>query len=136
MDLNMQKNVAENLKQFRSIFGYTQAEIAEELHICRSTYTMYELGKKTPSTETLIDLASIYDIRLDVLLDRHTNTYIQKIFSQSRTRENLFQLIQTYYKLPPMAQGQLLERAKVLLETEETLQLSTAPDTMNHKQRL
>jgi len=118
MDLNMQKTVAENMKQFRYIFGYTQAEIAEELHICRSTYTLYELGKKIPSTDTLIDLASFYDIRLDILLDKNTNTYMQKIFSQSRNRNELFQLIQTYYKLPPFAQGQLLERAKVLLENE------------------
>ena len=119
MDLNMQKIVADNIKQFRNIFGYTQAEVAEELHICRSTYTLYELGKKTPSTDTLIDLASFYDIRLDVLLDKNTNTYIQKVFSQSRNRQDLFQLIQTYYRLPPVAQGQLLERAKVLLEKED-----------------
>ena len=119
MDLNMQKIVADNIKQFRNIFGYTQAEVAEELHICRSTYTLYELGKKTPSTDTLIDLASFYDIRLDVLLDKNTNTYIQKLFSQSRNRQDLFQLVQTYYRLPPVAQGQLLERAKVLLEKED-----------------
>ena len=119
MDLNMQKIVADNIKQFRTIFGYTQAEVAEELHICRSTYTLYELGKKTPSTDTLIDLASIYDVRLDVLLDKNTNTYIQRVFSRSRNRQDLLQLVQTYYRLPPVAQGQLLERAKVLLEKED-----------------
>lgn len=121
MDLNMQKVVAENLKQFRTIYGYTQAEIAEELHICRSTYTLYELGKKTPSTDTLIDLADLYNIRLDVLLDKQTNAYIQRIFSRNRNREDLFQLVQAYYKLPPVAQGQLLERAQVLLEKENKL---------------
>lgn len=120
MDLNMQKVVADNIKQFRSIFGYTQAEVAEELHICRSTYTLYELGKKIPSTDTLIDLASLYDVRLDILLDKNTHQYIQKAFSRSRTQNDVLQLIQTYYRLPPRAQGQLLERAKVLLESEET----------------
>jgi len=118
VDLNMQKKVAENIKQLRNVFGYTQAEIADELHICRSTYTLYESGKKLPNTDTLVDLASFYDIRLDVLVDADTNKHIRQIFSQKRCMTEIAQLIKTYYQLSPHAQGKLIERAEILLETE------------------
>lgn len=118
MDLNIQKLVAQNIKQMRNVFGYTQAEVADELHICRSTYTQYELGKKVPSTDTLVDLASFYGIRLDVLLDPNTNLYIQRMFSQERSTSDIIQLVKTYYQLSPYAQGKLIERAASLLENE------------------
>lgn len=119
MNLNMQNLVAQNMKKMRNVFGYTQAEIAEELHINRSTYTQYESGRKVPSTDTLIDLAAFYDIRLDVLLDANTNTFIQRMFSQDRYRNDIAQLINAYHKLSPYAQGKLVERAEMLLENEQ-----------------
>lgn len=119
MDLNMQNLVAQNMKQIRNVFGYTQAEIADELHIGRSTYTQYETGRKVPGTDTLVDLAKFYDIRLDVLLDPHTNTFMQRMFSQERCRNDLIQLVKTYHLLSPYSQGKLIERAEVLLENEE-----------------
>jgi len=118
VDINTQQNIAGNLKLLRNAFGYTQAEVAEELHICRSTYTLYELGKKLPSTDMLVDLAALYDIRLDVLLDAKTNIYIQKALSQEGSRKDIARLVDTYFRLPPHAQGKLMERADVLLEKE------------------
>ena len=118
MDINMQMRVAKNMKQLRNVFGYTQAEIADELHICRSTYTLYELGKKLPSMDMLVDLATFYDIRLDVIVDAKTAPYIKQIFSQERCRKDLAYLVETYYQLPPHAQGKLMERAEILLENE------------------
>ena len=118
MDLDMQKRIASNLKQLRMVYGYTQAEVAERLHICRSTYTLYELGRKLPSMDLLVDLASFYDIRLDTFIEGKTEFYIQKTFSQNASREEVAHLIETYYMLTPRAQGKLLERAEILLEKE------------------
>ncbi len=118
MDLNMQKKVAENMKQLRNVFGYTQSEIADELHICRSTYTLYELGKKLPNTDILVDLAAFYDVRLDLLLDADITKRIHYYFSQEKSSLQVAQLIRTYYMLSPPAQGRLLERAESLLENE------------------
>lgn len=119
MDIEMHKQVAKNMKSLRSVFGYTQAEIADELHISRSTYTLYELGRKFPNTDTLVDLASFYNIRLDLLLNSHANTYLRHMFSEEQSKRDLFQLIETYYQLSPNAQGRLMERAETLLEKEE-----------------
>lgn len=121
MDIEMHKQVAKNMKSLRSVFGYTQAEIADELHISRSTYTLYELGRKFPNTDTLVDLASFYNIRLDFLLNSHANTYLRHMFSEEQSKRDLFQLIETYYQLSPNAQGRLMERAETLLEKEEII---------------
>lgn len=123
MDINTQQKLAENLKLLRNAFGYTQAEVAEELHICRSTYTLYELGRKLPSMDLLVDLAALYNTRLDVLLDSKTNLYVQKVFSQERSRRDVAHLVEAYFQLPPHAQGKLMERANVLLEKEGFLAL-------------
>lgn len=119
MDIEMHKLVATNLRNLRNAFGYTQAEIADELHISRSTYTLYELGKKFPGADTLIDLASFYNIRLELLVDSHAGEYLHHLFSEDKCKRELFQLIETYYQLSPHAQGKLIERAEVLLEKEE-----------------
>ena len=118
MHISTQETIACNLKLLRNAFGYTQAEIAEELHIARSTYTLYELGKKLPSTDMLVDLATLYNVHLDTLLDAKTDFFIQRVFSQERSRKDIVHLIDTYFRLPPHAQGKLMERADILLEKE------------------
>ena len=118
MDINTQKKIAVNLKLLRNAYGYTQAEVAEELHICRSTYTLYELGKKLPSTDMLVDLATLYNVRLDALLNIKTDVYIQKVFSHERSQRDIAHLVEAYFRLPPHAQGKLMERADILLEKE------------------
>lgn len=124
MDIGTQKTIADNLKLLRNTFGYTQSEVAEALHLCRSTYTLYELGKKLPTTDMMVDLASFYNIRLDTLIDSKADYYIQKVLSQERSNKDVAHLVQIYYRLPPHAQGKLMERADVLLENEGLLSIS------------
>ncbi len=121
MDMHTQRKLGDNLKLLRGAYGYTQAEVAEELHICRSTYTLYELGKKMPSVDMLVDLADLYHVRMDVLLDGRTDFYIQRVLSSEGNQKDVQQLVNTFYRLTPHAQGKLLERADVLLELEKVL---------------
>lgn len=116
MDIDVQQKMGENLKLLRNAYGLTQAQVAEELHINRSTYTLYELGKKLPAADLLVDLADLYNVRLDVLFDPRTSYYVQHIFSREQGRQEIARLVETYYRLPAQAQGKLLERAEVLLQ--------------------
>lgn len=50
--------IAENLTKLRG--KRTQAEIAGLLGIGQSTYAMYETGKRVPSDEVKIRIASLY----------------------------------------------------------------------------
>lgn len=56
------------LRNLREYYGYNQADVAQILHISRSTYTYYESGKMQPKINTLIKLAVLYNISLNYLL--------------------------------------------------------------------
>ena len=50
----------------------TQREVAELLHIDRSTYAYYELGKTSPSLTNLLAMARLFDVPVDLLIDDKT----------------------------------------------------------------
>ena len=60
------------LKRFREKNNYSQEEIAQKINITQQAYSNYENGNRLPSIETLIALADIYEISLDILTGRYT----------------------------------------------------------------
>ena len=54
-----------NLKHLRNLNNFTQQEIANFLHIERSTYTKYETGVAAPSIYLLKELADLYNCSMD-----------------------------------------------------------------------
>ena len=44
------------MRSLRELHGYTQQEVAQQLHVERSTYTWYELGRVIPKIDTLVRL--------------------------------------------------------------------------------
>lgn len=56
------------LKELRKAHSYTQDYVAEVLGIVRQTYSHYETGKRTPSSEMLYKLAGLYEISIDDLM--------------------------------------------------------------------
>lgn len=61
-------NFSERLKSERIKRNLTQKEMAELLKIKRSTYSLYEGGKREPNIETLQNIASILDVNISWLL--------------------------------------------------------------------
>ena len=57
-----------NLRFLRKVNGFTQKELAVLLHIDRSTYAYYEIGKTKPSFHAAAWLARFYQVTLDELL--------------------------------------------------------------------
>lgn len=62
------KALAENLKKYRQKCGLSQEQTANKLHIDRSTYSYYEMGKTLPNVFTLIKISNIFRINLLKLL--------------------------------------------------------------------
>lgn len=118
MKLEMQMQVAENIKYLRNVFGYTQTEIADGIHICRSTYALYEVGKKVPGVDTILDLAAFYQVRVDTILQLESEKFVNDVIFSDRCKDQIHLLIDVYYRLSPYAQGCLMERAQTLLEKE------------------
>lgn len=118
MTIESVKQVAKNLKFLRHLFGYTQTEVADYLHICRSSYAMYESAKRVPNSAIVYDLAKLYDMSANAILlsecNKQTNDvhYIDKCDKEEST------LIAMFHKLSPYGQGCLIERARTLVEHE------------------
>lgn len=64
-----QFSLAARLKELRTAKHYTQDYVSSKLHITRSSYSNYENGTRTPSTESLIRLAQFYHISINDLLN-------------------------------------------------------------------
>lgn len=60
--------VSECLKIQRKHHKLTQQQVADYLHIHRSTYTYYETGKTDSPLSTIIALTSLYHVSADYLL--------------------------------------------------------------------
>lgn len=57
------------LKDLRQQFGYSQSQTANFLHISQSVYSTYETGKADPPTKMLKDIATLFNVSSDYLLD-------------------------------------------------------------------
>lgn len=62
--------LGDKLKQLRHEKKMTQNELAKILGIPRGTYAHYELNKRTPDYELLIDTAQFFNVSTDYLLGR------------------------------------------------------------------
>ena len=56
------------LKQIRKRKGYTSQQLADALHVSRSTYSRYENDLKDVEPDILLGLANFYDTTVDDFL--------------------------------------------------------------------
>jgi len=61
--------LAENLKELRKQFGYTQKFVADRLGITYQSYQAYECGIAIPTLPNFIKLARLYEVSLDDLIE-------------------------------------------------------------------
>ena len=62
-------SVGENIKNIRKKNNITQEELAEKLNVTRQAVSNWENGKSEPDIETLTNIAQIFDISIDELVD-------------------------------------------------------------------
>lgn len=60
--------VADRIKTLREQKGITQAELAKQLGITRSSVNAWEMGISVPSTQYIVELAYIFKVSTDYLL--------------------------------------------------------------------
>lgn len=60
--------LSENLKSYRKKCGYTQEEVAEQLHVVRQTISKWEKGVSVPDADLLVRLANMYEVNVNELL--------------------------------------------------------------------
>lgn len=60
----------EKLLEQRTLYGYTQRQVAEHLGISQPSYIRYENGSSEPTLENLVRIAELYEVSVDYLLGR------------------------------------------------------------------
>lgn len=65
--------IGEKIQELRKANGLSQEALAEQLNISRQAVSKWESGYSKPSTQNLIHLAAIFNVRVDQLTnpDRH-----------------------------------------------------------------
>lgn len=61
--------VAERIKSLREQNGMTQAALARKLNVTRSSVNAWEMGIAVPSTAILIEIAQLFHVSTDFLLE-------------------------------------------------------------------
>lgn len=62
------KEFSKNLKRLRNEKGITQKELADQVHVERSTIAGWETKDRVPDVEILIELAAVLGTTVDNLL--------------------------------------------------------------------
>jgi len=60
--------IGERIKELRKSYNMTQQELGKLLNVTKVSVCCYETGTRTPSLETLIDLANVFQVSLDYLV--------------------------------------------------------------------
>lgn len=58
----------ENLKTAREKSGLNQKEVADKIGVAKSTYSLYESGKREPGVPTIKKIADVLNVSADGLL--------------------------------------------------------------------
>lgn len=57
----------EKLRELRTQYGFTQAQVATHLGISQQAYANYEIGKREPDKHALIKLSELFNVSIDYL---------------------------------------------------------------------
>ena len=68
--------IADRIKFLREEKNITQTELAKLLGITRSSVNAWELGISVPSTQYVVELASIFQVSTDYLLNVDTTSTV------------------------------------------------------------
>lgn len=90
----------ENLKLVRERKGLSQKDMAENIGVAKSTYSLYESGNREPNVQTIKKIADTLNVSADELLgiDEEPTTLAAHKDGENFTKEEL-EKIEEYKKL-------------------------------------
>lgn len=88
--------IAEKIKCVREQNGLTQSELAKKLNITRSSVNAWEMGLSVPSTRYVVELAQLFKITTDYLLDVSSNIEVNINDLTEEEKEIVMRLLQYF----------------------------------------
>lgn len=70
--------LGEKLLKLRKKYGYSQQALADELSVTRQTISNWECGQGAPTLDKAIELAKIYHISLDDLMEDQVEVVVKE----------------------------------------------------------
>ncbi len=92
----------------------TQDELADKLGISRAALSHYEMGRNEMNYDLLIRVAEFFDVSVDVLLDRESES---DLFDNARVARP--EILDIYDRLSRSAQDRLLHFARGMISGQE-----------------
>lgn len=87
---------ADKIKKLREKAGLTQAELARRLGVTRSGVNSWEMGLTTPSTAYIVELALLFGVSTDYLLDMPETKTISVNGLTDREIASLTEIVECY----------------------------------------
>ena len=78
--------IAENLLRFRTQANLTQAQLAEMLNYSDKAVSKWERGESVPDIRVLMQIAGIYNIKLDDLVSRPKEREVKPVLHKRKKR--------------------------------------------------
>ena len=75
----------EKLIELRKKHGLSQEELGYKLNVTRQTVSKWELGQTTPEMDKLVEMAKIFNISVDELVNEKGNTTAQNTVIEDQT---------------------------------------------------
>lgn len=110
------------IRDLREDSDFTQTQLGQKLNMSQSQYQKYESGLRTPPIDILIQLANIYGVSLDYIVER---TNYKKVVTTEIMNQKNNQLIEYYSRLSSENQafilGKMVELYREQNKTDEHL---------------
>lgn len=116
-----------NMRLLRAVQGISQEELADLIHLARSTYSAYETGAKVVDLQTLDALSALYNISLDSLVNHDLSEGLFHRIYLQQENEDLADLLNDYQSLSVASKALIIQRMDLLLEWERALYHGTSP---------
>lgn len=112
---------SEIIKILRENKGISQADLARELRVSRSTISMYESDDRIPTSEMFINMADFFNVDVDYLMGRTTKTTIlPETIKYSTPRDQRSRtLLKNMRKLNLDGQDKVIEYSELLVESKQ-----------------
>ena len=78
--------IGKKIKARRTELDMTQAQLAEKIHVSRSTISNWEIGRNYPDIQMIVDLSYCLDISIDTLL-KGDDVVVTHITNDTRLRK-------------------------------------------------
>lgn len=88
--------ICDKIKMLRDKCGITQASLARELGITRSSVNAWEMGLSIPSTQYIVELALIFNVSTDYLLGLEKTSTISVDGLTDREIASIVEIVECY----------------------------------------